>query len=78
MFRLGHKNPAVNKMQHTCFFLNTVSTGQGFPKEEGLGAGDSWDMDAGATLAMVLRGWKIPASQFRVWSSPEVLQAPLQ
>lgn len=24
-------------------------------------------MDAGCTLAVVLRGWKIPASQFRVW-----------
>lgn len=31
------------------------------------GAGDSWDMDAGGTLAMVLRGWIIPASHFRVW-----------
>lgn len=44
------------------------------------GAGDSWDMDAGCTLAMAVRGWIIPARQFSVvtWSSPEVLQVPLQ
>lgn len=44
------------------------------------GAGDSWDMDAGCTLAMAVRGWIIPARQFSVvtWSSPEGLQVPLQ
>lgn len=31
MFGLGHKNSAVNKMQHTCFFLNTINTGHRVP-----------------------------------------------
>lgn len=30
-FGLGHKNSAINKMQHTCFFLNSINTGHRFP-----------------------------------------------
>lgn len=79
MFRLGHKKSSC-KQNATHVFLPEYRQyrTRGSLRRRARGAGGSWDMDAGCTLAVVLRGWKIPASQFRVRSSPEVLQAPLQ
>lgn len=67
MFGLGHKKFSCTQNATHMFLPENHQYRTQVPlRRRARGAGDSWDVDAGCTLAMVWRGWKIPASHFRV------------